>query len=441
MRNRKRLDEASGKSVVARAVIQFSLAGLVAVVVVGFGLAIVSRRVGEREAIFDVRTQTSLSAHEFVEPAMTNGLARGDAASLQVVDNVVRRVVLTPDLVRIKIWNRDGKILYSDEPRLIGSTFELGEGELEVLNNGRIEAEVSDLSKPENQFEEGSGKLLEVYVPVRLPNGTRLLFEAYFRYQIVSRNGTRVWRDFAPLALGALAAVEIVQIPLAWSLARRLRQRQREREGLLQNALDGSDVERRRIASDLHDGVVQDLAGVALVLGGTAMQPGLPESAVTALNESAAEVRDSIGALRSLLVEIYPPNLFDEGLESALNNLAARSQVRGIVVTVHTSTEKLVPRAVVALLYRAAQEALRNVVNHSRATDASVDVRTSETTAILEVRDNGVGFEPAAVTEAAKTGHFGLHALRQLVTDAGGRLELDTMPEGGTRLRVEVPLQ
>lgn len=441
MLKRKPLEEPTGRAIVIRAVAQFSLAGIVAVAVVGFGLVIASKRVGEREAISNARTLTSLSAHEFVEPVLTDSITSGEAQSISLVDNVVRRTVLTADLVRVKMWTSGGMIVYSDEARLIGMTFELGEGERSVLSRGVIEAEVSDLSRPENQYETSNSKMLEVYVPVQKPDGERLLFEAYFRYEMVARNGSRVWRDFAPISLGALAAVEIVQIPLAWSLARRLRQRQREREGLLQNALDASDVERRRIASDLHDGVVQDLAGVALVLGGAALRPDLPPSAVAVLDDSAAEVRESIGALRSLLVEIYPPNLFDEGLELALADLAARLTGRGVSVSVEASTAKQLPRAVAALMYRATQEALRNVVSHSQATTATVTVRSDGRIAVLEVGDNGIGFDAVAVSQAPKTGHFGLHALTQLVNDAGGRLDLDTMPGGGTRLRVEVPLQ
>jgi signal transduction histidine kinase len=110
-------------------------------------------------------------------------------------------------------------------------------------------------------------------------------------------------------------------------------------------------------------------------------------------------------------------------------------------VSVDAPNGRQLPRAVAALIYRAAQEALRNVMSHSQATTATVVVRSDDRVASLEVADNGIGFDPVLVSQAAKTGHFGLHALRQLVNDAGGRLDLDTMPGGGTRLRVEVPLQ
>ena len=124
------------------------------------------------------------------------------------------------------------------------------------------------------------------------------------------------------MALGALVVLELLQIPLAWSLATRLRQRQREREALLQRALDASDVERRRIASDLHDGVVQDLVGVAFTLAGAARDAEFRPGRRPSWSEAATSVRSSITALRSTLVDIYPPDLVEHGLPAALADLA-----------------------------------------------------------------------------------------------------------------------
>ena len=317
----------------------------------------------------------------------------------------------------------------------------MGDDEIEALDTGSIAAGVSDLSNPENKFEMANRKLLEVYVRVKQPDGTPLLFESYYRFDVVTQNGNKLIRDFAPMSLGALAALQLVQIPLAWSLARRLRERQREREGLLESALDASSTERRRIASDLHDGVVQDLAGVALILSGAALQPGMPQSALTALEDSASEVRETIGSLRTLLVEIYPPNLFEEGLESALDDLARRTVNRGVGVEVTAPDANRLPMTPTALIYRAAQEALRNVVSHSHAKNAWVTLSQTSTSAVLEVRDNGVGFDDTRLDAAVTKGHLGIRALSGLASDAGGTLKVSSMPAGGTCLRLEVPLR
>src|SRR3954463_1939257 len=355
---------------VARPVAQFALVGLIAVLLVGIATAIAAPRGGQREAIVDARTTTLVKAQTVVEPIITDGLLTGDPSAVSKVDAGVRHGVLDRSLVRVKIWTRDGHIVYSDDPRLAGASYTLGKDEIAALDTGVIEAEVSNLAKPENRLERPFGKLLEVYLPIRTPNGERLLFEAYYRYNAVSASGTRIWRSFAPVSIGALLALELVQIPLAWGLARRLRDRQREREQLLGQALAASDDERRRIASDLHDGVVQDLAGVAYSLAGSSREHGIAKPGAELLDHSAAEVRESIKSLRSLLVDIYPPKLADAGLESALGDLLATLPPRGIATTCDVDgIEEDVPEAVTALIYPTAQEAIRNVVTHSHATN------------------------------------------------------------------------
>ena len=306
----------------------------------------------------------------------------------------------------------------------------------------RSKPDVSDLSKPENRYERASGKLLEVYLPIRTPSGTTLLFEAYYRYSLVEHIGSRLWRSFAPISLGALLALELVQIPIAWSLARRLRLRLRERELLLHRALEASDVERRQIASDLHDGAVQDLAGVAYGLSATARRELAHGSdADAALIEGSAEsIRGSIRALRSLIVDIYPPNFHEVPFESAVEDLFSRAGDRGLRVEVDIDVRDPLPDSAARLLYRSAQEGLRNALDHADARSVTVRVVERSGHAMLDVVDDGRGFDAQDATQSRVTGHFGLVALRGLVTDAGGRMEVRSMPDQGTTLHVEVPL-
>lgn len=183
-------------------VVQFVLIGTVVVVIVGLATATAARRVGQREAINDARNITIIKAQVLVEPVVTAGLATGQPQAVKAVDDVVHTGVLDSSLVRVKIWRSDGRIVYSDEPRLIGSTYPFRSDEAAALRNGLIKAEVSDLAKPENRFERQYGKLLEVYLPIRAPEG-RLLFEAYYRYDAVSASGQRICASFAPVALAS----------------------------------------------------------------------------------------------------------------------------------------------------------------------------------------------------------------------------------------------
>ena len=431
----------AGRRFVAVEVGRFALAGAIALIIVGFATAIASRRVGEREAIANARTTTVTKAQGLVAPALNDGLLTGAAGSLTDVDEVVRHDVLDSSLVRVKLWRDDGTIVYSDEPRLIGARYVLGADELAALSTGRIDAEVSDLSKPENRYEQSQGKLLEVYLPIETPSGEPLLFEAYYRYSLVSNNGNQLWRSFAPIALGSLLALELVLIPLAYSLARRLRQRSEEREQLLRQALEASDVERRHIASDLHDGVVQDLAGAAYALSAQARRSNGDAADPKVIEDAAATVRTSIRALRSLVIDIYPPDFGEVTLESALTDLLARTADTGMETELDASElHDPLPDPVARLLYRAAQEGLRNVVSHAGAQQVSVRVATVGPGAELVIRDDGRGFDTGAVTTAREAGHLGITALRGLVTDAGGTLTLAGVPGEGTTLRVEVPL-
>jgi signal transduction histidine kinase len=425
---------------VLRPVAQFALAGTAAVLSVGVVTAVASRRVGEREAIVDARTRTLVLAQNVVEPVVTDGLATGAPEAVAAVDAAVKHGVLDADTVRVKIWTRGGTIVYSDEARLEGSTYDLGADERAAIDAGVIEAEVSNLAKPENRFEKPFGKLLEVYLPIRTPGGDRLLFEAYYRYDTVASSGSRIWRSFAPVSIGALLALELVQIPLAWSLARRLRERQREREELLSQALEASDAERRRIAQDLHDGVVQDLAGVAYSLAGAARKPGLAAPSAELFDASAAEVRESIKSLRSLLVDIYPPTLAEAGLESALADLLAGAGSRGVTTALDVADSEQLPDDVARLLYRCAQEAVRNALAHAQATSLDVQVRVGDGHAVLEVADDGTGFDPAVLPQRASEGHLGLRGVTDLVTRVGGRLDVRSAPGQGTVVRVEVPV-
>jgi two-component system NarL family sensor kinase len=430
-----------GRAMVARQVGQFALAGVIALALVGLGTAIAARRVGEREAVTEARATTVARAQGLVTPVLTDGILTGDPDAVARVAAVVEQGVLDRSLVRVKLWTAAGRIVYSDEPRLIGASYQLGADDLASLRSGVIEAEVSDLSPPENRYERSFGRLLEVYLPVYTPSGEPLLFEAYYRYDAVRSSGSRLFRAFAPIAFGALVLLELVQLPLAWSLARRLRQRIREREALLQRTLDASDVERRQIASDLHDGVVQDLAGLAYALSGASRQVASDDPQRAQLLETSAEqVRDNVRALRSLLVEIYPPNLQEEGLEAAVTDLLAAARARGLTTELDASALRVtVPSATAQLLYRATQEALRNVLRHAEAESVAVRLVALDGTGRVEVRDDGRGFEPDEVA-GRPAGHFGLRGLEGLVADAGGSMELTSAPGHGTTVVVEVPI-
>jgi two-component system NarL family sensor kinase len=427
---------------VGGAVAQFALVGLAVLVVVGLGGSAVLRSQGRSEAIREAREVTRFAAEAVVEPAVTPSLLRGDPRAVASMDTVVGHRVLRPPVVRVKLWSPTGRILYSDEHRLIGQRYRLGVPERQALLTGRTDADISNLDEPENRYERGAGKLLEVYLGVRGPGGRSFLFETYQSYDAVASGGHRVWTKFVPVLLGALGLLALLQIPLAWRLAARVRRSERERLQLAERALDASLQERRRIAGDLHDGVVQSLAGISYGLA--AASEHIDDEATPELRDgvrqAAHESRRSIRELRSLLVDIYPPSLEREGLHAALSDLMTRAGDDRLGTRLEIEPGLEAPANREALVFRAAQETLRNVVAHADARNVLVAVTQPEGAVRLVVQDDGRGFDPAAATDGVEDGHFGLRALRDLVGDAGGTMEVDTQPGRGTRVIVEVPV-
>ncbi|HEY2172241.1 MAG TPA: ATP-binding protein [Mycobacteriales bacterium] len=424
-----------------RAVRQFAAAGVVALVIVAVVGGLVSRGIARDEAIADARLVTAAFGRAVIQPALTDGLVAGDPAALRRMNAAAGGIVNGRTVIRVKLWTPSGRVVYSDEPRLIGKVYPLDSEELDALRQNHADAAVSELSQPENSFERGHGQLLEVYQPVRTPSGQRLLFETYSSYRAVTDREHRIWVEFAPITLGMLVALQLVQIPLARRMARRLDASQQERERLMHDALAASDTARRRIAGDLHDGVVQDLVAASYSLSGSAERAnrsGRPDDSHV-LRSAADTVHRGIRSLRSLLVEIYPPSLHTSGLSAVLADLASTVSDRG--VDVHLSVPDEIDAAPEAeeLVFRVAQEALRNVVSHAQATQVDVELRRVGDLLVLTMADDGVGFDPAVPSQTGDRGHFGLRLLRDLATDADASLEVDSAAGRGTRIRLEVP--
>jgi two-component system, NarL family, sensor kinase len=425
---------------VAGAVAQFALTGLVVLALFLIGSVLVFRDLGRGEALRDARQFAMLTGQGIVEPALADDVLRSRPEALGALDRIVQERVLGERVVRVKIWDATGRVVYSDEPRLIGSTYALDNAKLDVLRTGSTRAELSSLEGPENRFERGQGRLYEVYLPIRAPDGTPLLFETYQRSSAVTSTGRRIWLPFAGLLLASLVLLWLVQVPLAYRLARSLRRSQQDREALLVRAVEASNDERRRIAADLHDGVVQDLAGISysLAAAAEAPDPQVPPALRTTLREAAVGTRDSMRRIRSLLVEIHPPNLQASGLEAALADLVSPLPSRGIEVSLDVEDAPLGAETEL-LFYRAAGEAVRNVERHAGARNVSVEVARSNGRARLAVIDDGAGFAEVDRERSRSEGHVGLSLLEELASRLDGTLEVRSAPGEGTSFVLEVP--
>ncbi|RKQ84946.1 histidine kinase/DNA gyrase B/HSP90-like ATPase [Solirubrobacter pauli] len=406
-----------------------SLAAIAVILVGGF---FALRDVATQEAERDTRERVLIEGKLIEAAGLEDGVLTGDPRALAKLDDLVQGQILGESVVRVKVWSQDGTILYSDEPRLIGQRFALGEEEAELFETGGSDAELSDLGEPENRYERAEGKLLEAHTAIRTPDKTQVLFEIYQRFSSINASATEIVKTLAPPVLAGLLVLLLFQAPLAWRLARNLQRGHEERERLLAGAIEASDRERRRIASDLHDGVVQDLAGVAFglaPLAADARRRGNDEEA-RVIDDAVDTLRQGVRDMRTLLVEIHPPRLETAGLEPVLHDLL--SPLRKAGIETHLSVEE--EPAAKELVYRVAGEALRNVLAHAQA--SRVDVTVTPTT--LTVADDGRGFDAAERASRAEDGHVGLSLLTDLVAQSGGQLAVRSVPGTGTTVTLEL---
>jgi signal transduction histidine kinase len=427
-----------------RALVHFALAGVVTVLLIAVAGAFISRTVAEGQALDGARRLNGVLARTVVEPRLDDGVLTSDPAALAAMRDAARLLTDGP-VLRMKLWAADGRIVFSDDERLIGRQYPLEEDKAEVLDTGDAAAEITDLSRAENDLEHDLGTTVEVYRPVRTPSGQVLLFETYMPLSSVAARTSAVWMQFLPITVGALVLLQLVQFPLAVRLARQTARARRDRELMLHRSLAASDAERRRIAADLHDGVVQDLAATSIALAGAAVEADRAGSRAESgrLHVAADAVRAAIRSLRSLVVDIHPPNLRRTGLAAALGDLAASTTARGVAVTllVDDGATRRPGCEAELFAFRVAQEALRNVVAHADAT--TVELRLSRRpeadgeVLTLAVADDGRGFDPAAPPPHDRP-HVGLRLLHDLADDVGGRIEVTSAPGAGTIVTMEV---
>lgn len=423
-------------------VLRFMATSLVAVVILaGAGLWLVER-LGRSESIRASRESALLVGRGIVGPLITDAVIERDPAAIAKLDRVVRERVLDDEIVQVKVRDATGRVVYSDRSELIGRRFPFDDGDVEAIERRTSDAVVGDVGVADgtSQRQVGAG-VLEVDVGVDTPSGQRVVFESFERRTGVFAGGGRLWLAVALILLGAIVLLWLAQVPLTWRMAKQLRRTQDERERLLLRAVEASDVERRRIAADLHDGVVQRLAGTAFSLAAAAER--LPSGAIgetkAMLDEAVVSVRGVMRQLRSLIVEIHPPALEHQGLEAALNDLVAPLAARGIATQVRVDPDVNPTSPVEKLVFRGAQEAVRNVIAHADAQCVTIQVIEDADVVRLVVDDDGRGIDEEQRAAREHSGHVGLTLLAELAGEMDGSCTIQPRPEGGTRLTLEVP--
>ena len=201
--------------------------------------------------------------------------------------------------------------------------------------------------------------------------------------------------------------------------------------------------ERQRIARDLHDSVSQSLFSMTLHARTAQRVLDQSESALAdqvgqELEEVETLSRSALAEMRALIFELRPGGLAEEGLVAGLTKHAAAVSARApLTITVEGPPERLpLSPDCEEHLYRIGQEALANVTKHARAERAQVTVSSDTDLVVLEVRDDGCGFDPAG----AFVGHLGLESMRSRAAEIGAAIRVESRPGQGTLIVVELPV-
>lgn len=424
---------------VRRALVWYLTWSVAAVIVVAVASVILSGVVARREALRDAEETARAVAHALVAPLADYSFHSRDPDALRRMTQALEDRSSDGSINHIKLWgdagDGRGTILWADEKPLVGRTFVMEPEEYALFGTEDAVSEVSELTKEENSLERHHGQLVEVYTGFVDAARAPMLFESYVTTEGMDRQSWELFRSFLPLPLGAVVVLAIATMPLATSLARRVDRGQQQMSRLLMNAVASSDLERRRTARNLHDGVIQDLAGIGYALSAEVRHT--PDEQVRQrLSEVHGIVTRDVQTLRDLMMDIHPPELDEGGLPEALRALVRQSDFGSAAVTVDVADDLTATPLGARVTYRILREVLRNTSLHAHAEHVTVRAGLQGSEIQFEVVDDGVGFDPA---QGSPDGHLGLRLVREMAADAGGVLTIESARGQGTRVHAVIP--
>jgi signal transduction histidine kinase len=383
----------------------------------------------ENARLYESATRWSQQLESLIEVGAA--LAR-ETELPSLLDLVARRLreLIGARLVLIALPTEDGTLRVEsadgeDAAKFVGMRLDRESSKSgRVLDRGRSERLDSLLDDPEvdRDFARRMGMRAALFVPLLVgerPIGVIQALDKLAADRRFSNDDLRVAETFA------------AQAGIAVDTTARVAQ------DALRRAVEGQELERRRLARELHDETGQALTSILLGLSALekAKDGDARRTAVESLRELvAATLRD----VRRLAVELRPTALDDFGLTAALERLTANfSEQTGIAIELEAGLgEERLPRDVETVLYRLVQEALTNVVKHAHAEHVSIVLRRKEGVVTAVIEDDGRGFE-----DGQGEGGLGLVGMRERVALVNGRFRIEAGANAGTTLLVEVPVR
>lgn len=240
--------------------------------------------------------------------------------------------------------------------------------------------------------------------------------------------------------VGGIAEIQHLQMELG-EMSRKVQASQDGLHDYIGAITSAQEDERNRLARELHDDTIQAIIALKQRVQ-LAQKSVKTRSGRLALDELETLAEETIANLRRLTRALRPIYLEDLGLVTALEMLAREmSQANQLeIILQKRGPERRLPGEVELALYRIAQEALNNIIRHSKAGNASLCITFSDNETTLEVNDNGIGFQvPASLADFSSSGHFGLLGMRERADLIGAKLEIWSQADNGTRVSVHMP--
>ena len=212
-----------------------------------------------------------------------------------------------------------------------------------------------------------------------------------------------------------------------------------QRRRLLSRLVNAEEEERHRIAREVHDGPVQLMVGVGMQLEMLRRRLDTldPKAAAESLDQAVGRIQSAVDVMRTLIFELRPSALDEEGLAAAIVEYAKELD-SGMDFRVDSRLRREPSDETRVTLYRIAQEALINVRKHAKATSVEVRLEDRDGGFLVRVQDNGVGISASEMLRSTD-GHLGLTSMRERAEMAGGRCEVRSLSEGGTTVEFWVP--
>ncbi|MGH2541830.1 MAG: sensor histidine kinase [Ardenticatenaceae bacterium] len=383
------------------------------------------------------------------------------------LDRLLTDTPLGQEIAIFKLWNSEGRVLYSTQPAQEGEVFPV-QGGLASALQGKVTAEISDLGDEENELEREPGRqLLEVYSPVRLWGNGPVIAVAEFYHDIGAMQAEiRAAQRRSWLVVGLVAVamylllarmVQVTSDTISRQGAELRENVARLTELLQQNEMLHERVRRaaarttalnerhlRRISAELHDGPAQQMALALMRLDNVAV--GEPDGAAAvqsrenlAVVESA--LKHALREVRTIATGLRLPELERLTLAETLTRVV-RVHERNTGSSVELRLEKLPEETTLPVkitLYRVVQEALSNAYRHAGGASQQVRVTYENDVLRAEIADKGPGFDGSLSANGSE--HLGLIGMRERVESLGGLFRIESEPGQGTRVIVRLSSQ